>query len=235
MKKLLLVLLLASSVQAESIKVRMQFQGPGVSSMAHDAQVSLLNGVASNLQTSLAKVFKLGAFESGMVDNGFYIVARGDLGNSGADMAHVPEDLRKAALDAAAGAAPAKLGLSDFRIEVEDGERHEIEREIKKGRQQEEVNREKARPQPRLNIDVKDKVIEDLTILEVPLVRVMDRLGAAMPFAYVLHPEVVGRAVFVRLINVTLDEALAAIAESAQVKIEKREKYIAIVPLPPTK
>ena len=113
--------------------------------------------------------------------------------------------------------------------------RREVEIEMKRSRQEEESNREKARPQPRLEVEVKEKLIESLTILDVPLVRAMDRLGSAMPVAYVLHPHVVGRPVYVRLIGVTMDEALAAIAESAQVKIEKREKYIAFVPLAPTK
>lgn len=209
-----LLLVLVSSAQADAVKARMKFEGPGFDGLAKDAKLGLVGSVGGSLQTALAKQFKLLDFETGMAGNGIFVEVRGEWPHGGISQT-AAEDMRKAAQEAAAGA---KLALVDFRVELEDGPK-------RRGDEQ----REQAKSQPRLEIEVKDKLIESLTILEVPLVRAMDRLGAAMPVAYVLHPETVGRPVFVRLINVTLDEALAAIAESAHVKIEKRDKYLAFV------
>lgn len=230
----LLGVLVAGAVQAETVKARLTFSGPGFDGMAQDAKHGLVSTVGGQLQQTLAKQLKLLDFDIGMTKSGIHVTVRGEWSENGIPQT-AAEDMRKAALEAAAAAPGAKLALTDFRIEIDDGPRREVEVEMKRQRQEEESNREKARPQPRLEIDVKEKLIESLTILDVPLVRAMDRLGSAMPVAYVLHPNVVGRPVYVRLIGVTMDEALAAIAESAQVKIEKREKYIAFVPLTPTK
>ena len=235
MKRGMLVLLgvlgLAGAAQADFIKASIKFEGPGVASLSKDAQLAVVNSVASHLQGSLAKMFKLSAFESGAIENGLYVSLRGEWGEQGIPQT-AAEDMRRAALEAAAAGQPAKLALTDFRIEVDDSAKRSQERDAHDGRHEEMANRERAKPQPRLNIQVKDKLIEEMTILDVPLVRAIDVLGMHMPLAYVIHPEVAGRPVYVRLIGATLDEALGAIADSAHVKVERRDKYVVFTSLP---
>lgn len=218
----------AGAAQADRIKAEIRFDGSGIPAMAKDAQVKVGSTVGAHLQHALGKWLQIEDFDSESGGTLVSIKLRGRWEAHGIP-AENAEQLRKYALEAAASVPEAKLAIADFRISVEDDAHPKRDR---REDDDDQANKYKARPQPRLDIEVKDKLIEDLTILDVPLVRCMDRLGAALPVAYVLHPEVVGRPVYVRLMGVTLDEALAAIAESAKVKIERREKYVAFVPLP---
>lgn len=234
---MVLGLALAGAAHADRVKVGLRYELPGLAQMPVPKQGQVNAQTREHLAQSVSKVMKLTDFDANRDGDSLLIQLRGDWLDDGT-LAECSEILKKMAQETAASNPEAKLSIAHYRVEVEDEERDARERdarerEMKAEKEELIANRERARPQPRLDIEVKDKLIEDLTILDVPLVRVMDRLGNALPVAYVLHPEVVGRPVYIRLRGVTLEEALAAIAESARVKIEKREKYLTFVPATP--
>lgn len=219
-----LAALAAGPAQAVQVKVMVQYEVPGFAKLGKDVQGGLENHSMTFLQKAVSKLLDVTDFAYDSTGDGVVVKFRGNWLEK-APLKDAGESIRNAALEAAAVVTTAKMTLANFRIEVEDsaGGRGQEEREMRI------AERERSRRVPRLDVEVKDKLFEELAVVDVPLVWVMDRIGKAMPVSYVLHAEVVGRPVYVRLRGVTLEEALAAIAESAHVKLEKREKYIAFV------
>jgi hypothetical protein len=219
MKRLLvlgMVLVLAATAHAERIKASILFEVAGYAGLAKDAQALASNQATATMQKALAQNLAVADLASGPGDSGFLLSLKGDW-RSKNGVREAAEMIRTAALAACESVSVAKTSIASFRIEVEDGG----------GRGKDDADSNlRARVEPRLDLEMKDKMIAELTIIDVPLVRVMERLGKHTPLTYLMHPEVTGRPVFLRLTNVTLDEALTAIATSAGVDVQRREKYV---------
>lgn len=223
MKRLLAVLgtvlVLSAPVHAERIKAQGNFDVAGYSGLAKDAQANAANQMTAALQKALGGQIEVQNLQvSQTSENGFGFDVRGEW-RGPAPVREAAEAVRNAAVAAAGAVTVAKTSVASFRFEVDDARHKDDGKE----------NVLRARIEPRLDLEVKDKLIEDLCVIDVPLVKVLERLGKTFPVTYVLHPGAVGRPVFVRLMGVTVDEALAAIADSAGLRIEKRDKYITFV------
>lgn len=141
--------------------------------------------------------------------------------------------------DDAHDAATANEEATDERRETKSGSadasQRRIEKVIREIKMEREVDREKVRPAPRLDIVVsKDgkSTLSTFVALDVPLVRVMDELTKLVPMSFVLHPETMHKGVWVSLKGVTVDEGLGALADSAGLLLERRGTYFTFVPRP---
>ena len=170
MKRLLVLgflLATAALAHAEKVKVFIRYDVNGYPQLAKDVQGNLSNHAASYLQQEIGKLLDVTDFSETPGENGFFVEIRGQ---SRASSTHdTGEQIRKVAIEAAELVKAAKTSLAQFRIELE--ERRTATREAESvDAAADESAREKltTRPQPRLDLEVKDKLIADMTILDVP-------------------------------------------------------------------
>ena len=223
-----LALLASPAVAADHIKTSINFEVTGFAGLSKEQQATASNQATSMLQKQISASLTVRDMQCGPLKEGFGISVIGEW-SSKQPLREAAEVLRNAGIQAAAAVNVARTSVSSFRVEVDDA-RPTYNSEGAKEEYQ--ANRDRARPQPRIDVDgadPKERTFQKVLILDVPLVRALEVLNSALPIAFVLHGDVVRNEVHVSLINATVDETLAAIADSAGVKLERHEKFVTFV------
>ena len=223
-----LALLAAPALAADHIKTSINFEVTGFAGLSKEQQATASNQAASTLQKLISGSLTVRDMQCGPSHEGFGISVIGEW-NSKQPLREAAEVLRNAGIQAAAAVNVARTSVSSFRVEVDDAHPNY---NAEGAKEEYQANRDRARPQPRIDVDgadLKEHTFQKVLILDVPLVRALEVLNSAMPVAFVLHGDVVRYEVHVSLINCTLDETLAAIADSAGVKLERHEKFVTFV------
>lgn len=217
-----LALAFAGQAQAVGIRAMIKFYNEGIK-----AQPQAVVKMTATLQAKLLEIMVLDDFSHFSDGESLQVKFMGDA-KPGSNANVVSQAIRQAATAAAEVLAGTKL--AEYQVRVELDEANPDRKAMKAEHELELQHRERARPSPRLEIQVKDKLFTELTILDVPLVRALDQIGRQMPLSYVLHVQVVGQPIYVRLQDATLEEALEAIAESGNLKIVRQAKFLKFLP-----
>ena len=215
---------LVAPVHAERISASISYEVAGFGGLSKEMQATANNQAAGTLQKLLGANLNVLDLQSGPAQDGFGIKIVGDWEGK-APTREAAEIIRTAAIQAANAVNVARTSVSSFRVEVDNNSSGKYD--FAGAKEELEANRNRARPQPRIDIegaDPKTQTFQHVCMLDVPLIRALDLLSKGMPVAFVLHSDAVGRGVYVNLVDAPLDVVLRSMAESAGVKIEKRDQ-----------
>lgn len=210
------------------VNAMIKFENKALEGLSGPQQAQVVTKILGALQGGLAQHMSLSDFSHYAGNDHVAVKLHGEW-RKDADPRQASDVIRQVASAAAETLPGTKLGEFHVKVEAEDGAGDAKIKEMKEQKEAEIARREKARPSPRLDMQMKGELFEELTILDVPLVRAMDHLGRQVPVSYVLHPSTVGRAVYVRMQNASIEDVLTAIADSTGTRIEKRGKYVTFV------
>lgn len=222
----------ATSVRAERIAATLQYRVVGGEKMGQVELAPVSGRISAELQRLLASLVRVTEFNV-MADRGeIAMKIKGSWADPGTAREAAAKVRGVAAQVEQTGPLPGtKVALTRVHIEVDEDANSGRAADLPSP---EDIRaaRERARIVPRLAVSGADGQgkLAEFTAVDVPLQVAMTALNKATGATYVLHVQEMGHPVYVQLRDVTADEVIAAIAESANLKVESRGRYVTFRP-----